>query len=64
MANAITPREVRQINGRKGGLRTNSYVNLAQRLADNWAEMTEHDHDVIRVMLRPYIVKPRTSPAK
>ena len=32
MANTVTPHEVRVINGRKGGQRTNSYESLATRL--------------------------------
>jgi hypothetical protein len=65
MANTVTPHEVRVINGRKGGQRTNSYESLATRLINGLKsdELSEQQRKSIAGQLLPYLDEYRTKAA-
>jgi hypothetical protein len=57
MANTVTPREVRAINGAKGGTIAQSPEYLAIRITRHWDELTDRQRQAITNTLLPYITE-------
>ena len=51
--NTVTPHEQRVINGRKGGIRSQTPEYLAMRLVSNWDTYSEQQQDVLRACCGP-----------
>ena len=57
MANTVTPREERVVNGRKGGYKSQTPEVLAAKIVRDWPELTENQKSTVRTMLRPVVRK-------
>lgn len=55
MANSVTPRAERVLNGRIGGLKSQTPDVLAAKLARDWPTFTEAQKNTVRVLLRPVL---------
>lgn len=56
MANTKTSREQRVINGRIGGIKSQTLEQQAKRIVQHWPELTTEQKSAIRQMLRPVII--------
>jgi hypothetical protein len=57
VANTKTPREERVINGRAGGIKSQTLEYQAERLVKNWPTLSAEQQTTIAQTLRPVIGK-------
>jgi hypothetical protein len=55
VANTVTPREQRVINGRIGGIKSQTLEQQAQRIVKHWPELTPAQKSTISTLLRPVV---------